>query len=134
MAATLSPHRHLRSMAEPRLTVVAPPAPHPLTAVFGVRPHRVVLGLIIALLVVVGGALAIGHGALASLAPAVPAATAAAPAVGAAQTVVVQPGDTLWSIARRLQPSGDVRPMVDRLAATYGTAILQPGDRLVVGA
>ena len=31
--------------------------------------------------------------------------------------VVGAPGDTYWSIARRLQPTGDVRPLVDRLAA-----------------
>src|SRR4051812_31796716 len=33
----------------------------------------------------------------------------------AARSVVVQPGDTLWSIARRLQPEGDVRVTVQRL-------------------
>ena len=30
-------------------------------------------------------------------------------------TYVVQPGDTLWSIARRVAPGQDPRPVVDRL-------------------
>ena len=37
---------------------------------------------------------------------------------------VVQPGDTLWSIARELDPTGDVRADVDRLADLNGTAAL----------
>jgi hypothetical protein len=43
---------------------------------------------------------------------------------------VVQPGDTLWSIARRLQPEGDVRPLVDALADRNGGAGVQAGQRL----
>jgi LysM repeat protein len=43
---------------------------------------------------------------------------------------VVQPGDTLWSIARALVPVGDVRAEVDRLADLNGTAALQTGQRL----
>lgn len=48
-------------------------------------------------------------------------------------TYVVQPGDTLWSIARRAQPTGDIRPLVDRLAAHTGNRPLQVGDRVTVG-
>ena len=33
-----------------------------------------------------------------------------------ARVVVVQPGDTMWTIARTVQPDGDVRPLVDALA------------------
>ncbi len=43
---------------------------------------------------------------------------------------VVQPGDTLWSIARELQPGGDVRLTVDRLAELNGGAPLVVGQRL----
>ena len=50
---------------------------------------------------------------------------------GAAPAVhVVAPGDTFWSMARRLQPEGDLRPLVDRLVAQHGGAALQPGERL----
>lgn len=45
-------------------------------------------------------------------------------------TYVVQPGDTLWSIARSLQPEGDVRPLVDDLAASRQGRPLQPGERI----
>ena len=54
-------------------------------------------------------------------------------AVDGATVVEVGPGDTLWSIARRLQPEGDPRPLVDRLAASNGGAVVRAGDRLVVG-
>jgi len=49
---------------------------------------------------------------------------------GAATTHVVQPGDTLWSLARRLQPEGDVRPLVARLRQAHGPGPLLPGERL----
>jgi hypothetical protein len=45
-------------------------------------------------------------------------------------TYVVQPGDTLWTIARSLQPEGDVRPLVDDLAAGRDGRPLQPGERI----
>ena len=66
--------------------------------------------------------------------PLTPAGAPAAPGLKpvAADVVVVQSGDTLWSIARRLQPTGDVRPLVDRLAAAHGHGPLQPGERLPV--
>ena len=44
--------------------------------------------------------------------------------------VVVQPGDTLWSIARSIQPTGDVRQLVDRLAVRAGGAAVASGQRL----
>lgn len=47
-------------------------------------------------------------------------------------TYVVQPGDTLWAIARHLQPTGDVRPLVERLRRTNGRTSLVPGERLVL--
>ncbi len=47
---------------------------------------------------------------------------------------VVQPGDTLWAIARRIQPEGDVRALVDELASELGGAIIQPGQRLDLAA
>ena len=43
---------------------------------------------------------------------------------------IVQPGDTLWTIARSLQPTGDVRRLVDALAAQRSGAALQVGERI----
>ena len=45
---------------------------------------------------------------------------------------VVMPGESLWSIAREVKPSGDVRPLVAKLRGQLSGAILQPGDELVV--
>ena len=41
---------------------------------------------------------------------------------------VARPGDTLWTIAREIQPQGDVRPLVDALAAQLHGTPLEPGD------
>jgi hypothetical protein len=84
--------------------------------------------------VVVGFLAAIGLRTLVAV-PAQGATTGAASSSSAtplapARYYVVQPGDTLWSIAHRLHPSGDPRPLVDRLAARAGGASLQAGQRL----
>jgi hypothetical protein len=44
----------------------------------------------------------------------------------------VQPGDTIWSVATRLSPSGDPRPIVDQLEAEVGGSALLPGTHLLV--
>ena len=48
------------------------------------------------------------------------------------EVYVVQPGDTLWSIAQRIAPGEDPRPIVAALEARNGDVELTPGDRLVV--
>lgn len=45
---------------------------------------------------------------------------------------VVQPGDTLWSIAERAADGGDPRPIVAALRESHGDAGLDVGDRLVI--
>ena len=45
---------------------------------------------------------------------------------------VVQPGDTLWSIARSLEPEGDVRRLVQQLSSQRQGAQLQVGERIVL--
>ena len=136
MAAILEPHRFPRpaAPARPDLRLIpggrsVPPAP--------ARPAPlVVAAAVVGVVLLVVLTLAVGRGALAGLAPAPATAGVPASTSGAAsgRTVVVAPGDTLWSIARRLQPSGDVRPLVDRLAAANGGAAIAAGDRLVVPA
>ena len=46
------------------------------------------------------------------------------------ETVVVQRGDTLWSIARRVAPSSDPRRAVDEFTAQLGTSELQAGEQI----
>ena len=62
----------------------------------------------------------------------VPASAPEGPFPGAgARTVIVQPGDTVWSIARAAVPDGDIRGLVDELLASHDGP-LQPGDQLLV--
>jgi hypothetical protein len=55
------------------------------------------------------------------------------PVATAPEIVVVQPGDTLWSIAVAQGGEGDVRERVDALVrANGGSSALQVGDRIVL--
>ena len=66
--------------------------------------------------------------------PALRALTPDQPVPATRTAYVVRPGDTLWSIARRVSPKGDPRPIVDALAAAnrIDGAGLVPGQSLVV--
>ncbi len=44
----------------------------------------------------------------------------------------VHGGDSLWSIAERMDPSADPRPMVARLAAELGTYQVVPGEQVAL--
>jgi hypothetical protein len=46
------------------------------------------------------------------------------------RTVVVQPGDSLWSIAHELAPERDPRAVVDALVEARGTTAIAPGETL----
>lgn len=46
--------------------------------------------------------------------------------------VVVQSGDTLWSIARRIRPAGEIRGVVDTLQRRVGGTVLEAGQRIDV--
>jgi LysM repeat protein len=52
--------------------------------------------------------------------------------IAAVHEWVVQPGDTLWSIARHVQPAGDVRPLVDELDAELHGHALEVGQQLTI--
>jgi LysM repeat protein len=54
------------------------------------------------------------------------------PAAVATDLYVVQPGDTLWSIAAEIDPTGDVRATVDALAGLNGGSSLSVGQRLTI--
>jgi hypothetical protein len=45
---------------------------------------------------------------------------------------VVSAGDTPWSIAQRLDPKGDPRPVAGALLAQAGGDVLIPGERLIL--
>lgn len=46
---------------------------------------------------------------------------------------VVRPGDSLWSVAQRLAPGVDPRPVVDALAQARHGVPLTPGERVEWG-
>jgi LysM repeat protein len=126
---------HASPAQSPRLVVVrTAPSVRPVvlgrpsTAVY--RRRRVVAGLVLAsvltaLVLAVGGLLAsFGGGPL----------TASERPGASASVYVVQPGDTFWEIARRLDPAGDPRPLVARLVAAHGSPVLVAGERIALPA
>jgi hypothetical protein len=100
------------------------------------RPHRpatravylrrritvVVLGMALVVVMAQAGA-ALGGSAL--------AAPERRPAV--LTHTVVRPGDSLWSVAQRLAPGVDPRPVVDALAQARHGVPLTPGERVEWG-
>jgi len=54
------------------------------------------------------------------------------PGNGAAVTHTIEPGDSVWSVARRYQPSGDVRPFVDEIVGLNGGTQVFVGQELIL--
>ena len=135
MAAIIEPRpSELRGPRRPAVRLVATDGRSTTVALpldLGLRTVHLVAALV-ALAAVLVGTWAISSGALAALAPAPPSVGASAAAPASTTVVTAEAGDSLWTIARRLQPAGDVRPLVDELVALNGTGPLQPGDQIVV--
>src|SRR3954454_12008824 len=141
MAAIAYPTPHPRQVAvRPALRVVRG-APRSSDIVYRRRRLGAVLLLAVVALAAVGFVLALrtpGAGPVSLHTGPVPGALVDEPgAYGAVHrgpppgsVYIVQPGDTLWSIARAFTPAADVRAEVDRLAGRNGTAALQAGQRL----
>jgi LysM repeat protein len=55
---------------------------------------------------------------------------ASAAGLSAGTVYVVQPGDTLWGIASRVDPSGDPRAVVAQLEGEVGSDVVVPGEHL----
>jgi LysM repeat protein len=111
-----------------RPAVAPAPVHRPAAAVY--RRRRAV-ALLLAATVLAALVLAVG-GLLASFGGG-PLTTSERPGAPAS-VYVVQPGDTFWEIARRLDPAGDPRPLVARLVAAHGSPVLVPGQRLALPA
>jgi hypothetical protein len=99
-----------------------------------IRRRRLVALLVAVVLIgVVATAGRVLIGAVSSVEPSAPQpieAPSSAPAVG--ETYVVQPGDTLWSIAAAVAPGSDPRPVVAALRSANGGPNLQVGQRLII--
>jgi nucleoid-associated protein YgaU len=120
------PHagRSPRSAGVRRPTPVRPSRRNRAAAVY--RRRRCVAAAVgLGVIMAAGQAgVALGGSPLASAGRRPPAAT---PEV---VTVVVEPGDTLWSIAHRLAPRAETREVVDALVEARGTASIVPGETL----
>ena len=93
-----------------------------------VRRRRAAAAIAIAVVAVLLSPLAAGavrHGASVSPSPGAPSAQA---------VVVVRPGDTLWSIARRVRPEADPRASVASIMEVNAVdpGSLAPGQALIV--
>lgn len=149
MAAIVQPRTHLngatpyRSSRPPRhLSAVATlPAGHgarhrpvPSAVVVPVEPlfsPAAMAAMVAAVVITIVLALGIGAGAFSGLVP-TPGSEPIAAVDG--RVLVVEPGDSVWSIARSIQPEGDLRPLVHRIVQANGSAPLQPGQQIVVPA
>jgi hypothetical protein len=88
--------------------------------------RRVVVAVLVVVLVLV---MAQAGAALGGSTPASPERRPAA-ADTSARSTVVRPGDSLWSVASRLAPGTDPRPVVDSLAAARHGTVVTPGETI----
>ena len=118
-------HRPVRSAPAPVVRVTAAPAP---TTRRVASPATYRRRRFAAALVVVGMLAMAGKAGAALGGATTPGTPPRGPSV---VTEVVQPGDTLWSIAERLAPGSDPRPIVDELQRARHGDQLQPGEKIV---
>ncbi|MHB8682383.1 MAG: LysM peptidoglycan-binding domain-containing protein, partial [Acidimicrobiales bacterium] len=114
--------------------VVRCPVAQPRTRPAAVRRARVVRRRVVLALLTTGilVALALPWGGAGGHSLATPGPVLAGATVAHHQLYVVQPGDTLWSIAVRLDPSGDPRVIVAELQSETGSDTVRAGQRLLL--
>lgn len=137
MAAVITP---ARTFAPALIPVDRPLDRPPLRLVLGGRGEqamaavyrrRRLLVLLVVVTVLILGAMAARAGAQVAGRWAAPtSAVIDGPTVEA----TAERGDTLWTLARRVQPTGDVRPAVEAMLAERGTTAVQVGERVRVPA
>lgn len=94
------------------------------------RRRAVAAGLVAGLVLLLATALGmLGSGPRSAPERPTPAGAPRGPA-GASANYVVEPGDTFWSIARKLHPERDPRPLVDRMVAAHRGPTLYVGERI----
>ena len=108
--------------AEP---TIRPRRPVPTTTYWRRRAVAAVLGVALVLVAAQAG------GALGGSPLAVPERRPAVSEAAGTTRYVVEPGDSLWSIAEELTPGEDPRPVVDALAEARRGAPLIPGETII---
>ncbi len=108
--------------AEP---TIRPRPPVPVVTYWRRRAVAAVLGVALVLVAAQAG------GALGGSPLAVPERRPAVSEAAGTIRYVVEPGDSLWSIAETLAPGEDPRPVVDALAEARRGAPLIPGETII---
>jgi Tfp pilus assembly protein FimV len=94
-----------------------------------VRRRHVLLGVVAIVLLL---ALAVPWGTKANSALSHPGPLSPGATLAPHSLYIVRPGDTLWSIAERLDPRGDPRPAMAALSAQAGGDTVRPGEHLIL--
>jgi hypothetical protein len=110
-------------ISSPSMISTAPAVARPVSPPVSPEVYR--RRRLVALAVVLG--MVLGLASFGRQADATPTARAQA---AEAVLVVVQPGDTLWTIADSLVEGADLRPVVAELAEIAGGSSIQPGQLL----
>lgn len=126
----------IRPTAVPHLTLYRPPPRRPDRSVHrrrrllaaGLLLFAIAAVLLLAQLIQAG----IGGGPLTTTGAAASPAGSASMIPAGTRTYVVEPGDTIWSIAARIDPNGDERPLVDALDHELKGAALYPGEQVPI--
>lgn len=122
-------------LAQPRLKLVPPylEPSRPTAAVF-LRRRLVALVVLITLMVGAWSLAGMGLGLVSSRTTSSAAITGQSSSSPAAQPQVwtVRPGDTLWSIARALKPTGDIQPVLMPLIKQYQGKPLTVGQTIQI--
>jgi len=118
-------------------------AARPATGVRSVRPvsratywcrRAFVAALVVGLVLLMAQAgAALGGSSLATPERSTTSAGASVASASAVRHTVVRPGDSLWSVASRLAPGSDPRPVVDALSEARDGAPLTPGETVEWG-
>jgi hypothetical protein len=111
-----------RPTTSPRRVVAADPARVVSTATYWKRRVVVVLLAVALVLVMARAGAALGGST--------PAAPERHPAHTSAASTIVRPGDSLWTVAERLVPGDDPRPVVDALSEARHGTVLTPGESI----
>jgi hypothetical protein len=130
----LAPRAPAHHGPRPPLRLVAGGKGRPLLPSPATRFRRRRLMALLAVTILVAAIVLLANAAVAGIVgggDAAPIADATAqPAAAVGVVYVVQPGDTLWTIAAQIAPGADRRATVDKLVHLNGTAALEVGDRL----
>jgi len=117
-----------RPTALPRPVAVATGAARIRRRATYVRRRVVIAVLAVAMVLVMARAGAALGGSSLATPERSPASAPAARLSG--RSTVVRPGDSLWSVAARVAPGSDPRPVVDAMAAARHGTVLVPGETI----